>query len=280
MIIAAFLAAAGLMYGTVPSMAEGADPSVHEVFAAAEAGHIGQAEQMVEQVLKDNPRSGKAHYVAAEIYARGGNLSRARSELSTAEQINPGLPFANPSSVSALQREVSASHVSNGPQYIAPAARVHEGGLPWGTIIVVGLAIALIWSFVRRRAAMSGYPSGPAQPGRPGYGGAPMGGPIGGGPYYPGGGYPAGGGSGILGSIGTGLAVGAGVAAGEELVHHVLDHNESGVISNAGAGEREYQPPENSNMGGDNFGVNDAGSWNDSGDAGSFDSSIGGDDWT
>ncbi len=280
-LIVAALLAGGLVFGAAPSWAEGADPSVHEIYAAAEAGRIGQAEQMVEQVLKDNPRSGKAHYVAAEIYARGGNLTRARSELGAAQQIDPGLPFASPAAVSALQREVSSTRASNGPQFIAPGARVHEG-LPWGAIIFVALAIALIWAFVRRRAAMSGYPyGGPAQPGQPGYGGAPMGGPMGGGPYYPGGGYPAGGGSGLMGSLGTGLALGAGVAAGEELVHHVLDRNESGgLISNAGAGEREYAPPENSNMGGDNFGINDAGSWNDSGDAGSFDSSVGGDDWT
>jgi uncharacterized protein len=276
LILSLLLSGAGLFY-SVGTLA--ADPSVHEIYAAAEAGHIGQAEQMVDQVVKDNPGSGKAHYVAAEIYARAGNFGRARSELATAQQIDPGLPFANPASVSALQREVNASHGAVGtPQAFAPAAREHQS-LPWGTIIFVVLAIAVVWAFVRRRTAAAGYPySGavPPGPGQPGYGGSPMGGPMGGG-YYPGGGS----GSGLMGSLGTGLAIGAGVAAGEELVHHVLDHNESGgIIGNAGAGERDYVPPENSNMGGDNFGVNDAGSWNDSGDAGSFDSSVGGDDWT
>ena len=103
-----------LFYG---GSAVAADPSVGEIYAAAEAGHIGQAEQMVDQVLQDNPRSGKAHYVAAEIYARAGNFTRARSELGTAEQIDPGLPFANPTSVSALQRQLSASAAGSAPAY-------------------------------------------------------------------------------------------------------------------------------------------------------------------
>jgi hypothetical protein len=254
-----------LLYG---ASAAAADPSVHEIYAAAEAGHIAQAEQMIDQVLRDNPQSGKAHYVAAEIYARAGSLQRARAELNAAQQIEPGLPFANPASVSALDRQLSTAR----PQTWAGAAEGPHASVPWGAIILVVLAIGVVWVFIRRRVQMSSYGSypgaAPPGPGAMGYGAAPMGG----GPYYPGGG-----GSGLMGSLGTGLALGAGVAAGEELVRHVLDRDEPrGIISNADAGE--YAPPQNGNMGGEDFGVNDSSSWSD--DGGSFDSSVGGDDWT
>jgi len=138
------------------------------------------------------------------------------------------------------------------------------------------IGIGLVWMLIRRRVQASSYGSYPGNiapgPGQPGYG-AP-----GGGPYYPGGG-----GSGLMGSLGTGLAIGAGVAAGEELVHHVLDGDRSGgVINSAGAGESGDFQPQNSNMGGNDFGVGDSNSWSDSsgGDGGSFDSGVGGDDWT
>ena len=109
-----------------------------------------------------------------------------------------------------------------------------------------------------------------------------MPGPMGGGPMYPGYG---GGGSGLMGSLGTGLAIGAGVAAGEELVHHVLDgHQTGGVISNASADEPGNSAPQNGDMGGQDFGLNDSSSssWDDSSsgsDGGSFDSGGGGDSW-
>jgi hypothetical protein len=84
-----------------------------------------------------------------------------------------------------------------------------------------------------------------------------------------------------MGSLGTGLAIGAGVAAGEELVHHVLDSDRpGGIVSSANAAEGAYTP-QNDDMGGQDFGVNDGSSWSDSSDSGgSFDSNVSGDDWT
>jgi hypothetical protein len=252
------------------------DPTVRQIYEAAQAGRIGEAEQMVDRVLQDNPRSGKAHYVAAEVYARAGNFPRARSELATAEQIDPSLPFVtNPASVTSLKRELAASHV---PQAFSGYESPRTGArLPWGGILLVVFGIGFVWMLIRRRVQASSYGSSPGNiapgPGQPGYG-AP-----GGGPYYPGGG----GGSGLMGSLGTGLAIGAGVAAGEELVHHVLDGGRSGAINSAGAGELlGDSQPQNGNMGGNDFGVGDSNSWNDSsgGDGGSFDSGVGGDDWT
>jgi hypothetical protein len=274
LILSAWLSGLAALYANAALAAT--DPTVHQIYEAAQSGRVAEAEQMVDQVLQDNPRSGKAHYVAAEIYARGGNLPRARSELAQAEQIDPGLPFVtNSTAVSSLKRELAANRV---PQGIGGYGRPQSGsGLPWGGIVLVLLGIGVVWMFIRRRVQASsygGYPGNIAPgPGQPGYG-APGSGP------YPS--YPGGGGSGLMGSLGTGLAIGAGVAAGEELVHHVLDGDRSGVISSSSAGELGEIQPQNSNMGGNDFGVGDSNSWGDSsgGDGGSFDPGVGGDDWT
>lgn len=278
LILSALFCGMALVFASVPQAA--AEPTVHQIYEAAQAGHLAEAEQMVDQVVHDNPRSGKAHYVAAEVYARAGNFPRARGELSTAEELEPGLPFVtNPSAAASLKRELAQSRV---PQtwgaYERPSERSSAGsGLPWGGILLALLGVGIVWMLIRRRVQSSAYGSFPGNippaPGQPGYG-AP-----GGSPYYPGGG----GGSGLMGSLGTGLAIGAGVAAGEELVHHFVDGDRpSGLISGANAGELSDSTPANGNMGGEDFGVGDSNSWNDSsgGDGGSFDSGIGGDDWT
>jgi hypothetical protein len=275
LILATLLGGAMLVYNGAPQAAA-ADPTVNQVYEAARSNHLDQAEQMINQVLRDHPESSKAHYVAAEVYARAGNYARARSELASAERIAPGLPGENPSSVAELRSELSGARV---PQAFSPAAvRPRESsGLPWGFIILVLAGIGVVWLIARRRAQMyqGGYPGNvPPVPGQPGYGSG-----MGPGPYP---GYPGGGGSGLMGSLGTGLAIGAGVAAGEELVHHVLDgnHPTGGVISNANAGESGGAPA-NGDMGGQDFGVNDSNSWDDSSGGGGFDSgSGGGDDWT
>jgi hypothetical protein len=275
LIFSALLSGMALVYGGGAIAAADATPS--QVYEAARSGRLGEAEQMIGQVLKDHPQSGEAHYVAAEVYARAGNYARARSELATADQLEPGLPFAKPASVSALRGELSATRV---PQALTPVERARErGGLPWGGILLVLLGIGVVWMLIRRRVQASSYSGYPGQPGQPGFSGPAPG--MGGGPMYPGPGY-GGGGSGLMGSLGTGLAIGAGVAAGEELVHHVLDgHQTGGVISNASADELGNAPPQNGDMGGQDFGVNDSSSWDDSSgnDGGSFDSGGGGDGW-
>jgi hypothetical protein len=276
LILSALLCGSAFLYTSAPEAA--ADPTPDQVYQAARSGHVAQAEQMINQVLQDKPKSGQAHYVAAEVYARAGDISRARAELATAEQLEPGLPFANQNSVSALQRELSSNRVQQAPVWTP--VQHERSGLPWGAILLVVIGIGLVWMLVRRRVQAGSYGGSypanmPPGPGQPGYGTPGMGGP-----YYPGGG----GGSGLMGSLGTGLAIGAGAAVGEELVHHVLEgnHSSGGIIGGASAGEVDNQP-QNSNMGGQDFGLNDSNSWGDSsgGDSGSFDSGGGGgDDWT
>jgi hypothetical protein len=245
------------------------DPTLEQVYTAARTGHLDQAQQMMTQVLHDHPRSGKAHYIAAEIYAKQGNLPMARMELSTAESLEPGLPFAQPDSVRALQNELAGTRVARG---VAPPGvwQAHRSGFPWGSVLILLGAIWLIWFIVRRRFApntYSQYPGVPVgNPGPPGYG------------PYPGGPMGSGGiGSGIAGGLASGLAVGAGVVAGEELAHRFLDGDRSGsggVIPAAGA--ENVEPGQNGDMGGSDFGVSDPGSWDDGGIGGD----VSGGDWT
>ena len=62
------------------------EPSMAEVYAAAQAGQLDKAQTMIQQVLVSHPNSAKAHYVRAELWAREGKagagvLARGRTAL-------------------------------------------------------------------------------------------------------------------------------------------------------------------------------------------------------
>jgi hypothetical protein len=254
------------------------DPSLQDIYDQAKSGHLDQAQQMINQVLRDHPGSGKAHYVAAELDARQGNLSLGRVEFNKAEQLDPGLSFARPEAVRSLRAELGlASGVTSGTrQLVEPVVVPVRHSFPWGALLIAVIAIGVIWAVFRRRTtygAGGGYPARVApMGGAPGYG--PTG--YGGGPGYgPGYGGPGGGGigSGIVGGLASGLAVGAGVVAGEEVAHHFLDGGERRDEFAAAPQETPVSNPGNGDMGGSDFGVNDPGSWDDSSSGG------GGGDW-
>jgi len=205
--------------GSGAALAAGTDPSIHEIYQATQSGRLAQAEQMVSQVLQDHPGSAQAHYVAAEVYARAGDFPTARRQLTAAESLAPGLPFATPQSAAALRAELAQGRflprvTQPGYPPYAPQGRPRSG-VPWGLALVILTGIVVVWALARRRM----QPVYPPYPPPPMGGVGPMG--VGGGvvPPYPYGGAP-GAGPGLLSSLGTGLAVGAGVAAGEELVRH------------------------------------------------------------
>ncbi len=240
----------------LPALA--ADPSPAQVYQAARSGNLAEAQQMIAQVLRDQPKSGQAHYVAAELDARAGDFGAARQQLRIAQSLEPGLPFAGTRSVQELRMQLGEEPVGVLPPQTVRSTRTSHFGL---FLILLGGA-AVLWLFLRRRAANMGYPPGQYP------GSVPPGG------YGPGG-YMPGGGSGIMGSVASGLALGAGVAAGEELVDHMLD----GGSSPGGGGfvppaESAAAPDPNADMGGNDFGLNDPGSWDDGG------GSDGGGGWT
>ncbi|HTW75917.1 MAG TPA: tetratricopeptide repeat protein [Steroidobacteraceae bacterium] len=235
-----------------------ADPSSQQIYAVARAGNLAEARAMIEQVLRDYPANGKAHWVAAEVYARSGDFARARAELSTAQSLSPGLPFATAASVASLQQQLAS-----GRAYGVPAHR----GISWGGVVLLVGVAALIYALVRRRsAALARYGAPYGQPGvYPGpnnpYGPYPNVGP------YGASGMPTmmGGGSGLMGNLATGLAVGAGVAAGEELVQHALGGGGGSLLPGAGAAplsDAAVGAP-NADMGGPDFGLTGNGSWDD-----------------
>jgi Tfp pilus assembly protein PilF len=80
---------------------------INDIYEAVRLGRLDQARHMVEQVLKDHPRSSKAHFVAAEVYAKSGDFHAAKVELDLAEELQPGLPSINPKSVEELRRELA-----------------------------------------------------------------------------------------------------------------------------------------------------------------------------
>jgi Tfp pilus assembly protein PilF len=57
-----------------------AEPTLHEVYQAVEAGKLKEADTMMAQVLKAHPGSARAHYVEAEILAKEGQMDKARDE--------------------------------------------------------------------------------------------------------------------------------------------------------------------------------------------------------
>jgi uncharacterized protein len=270
-----FIRVGAVLALTLSGLALAASPSVKDVYTAVRAGRVAEAETMMQQVLAEHPQSAEAHYVDAEVEYRAGHFDRAREELATAERINPALPFASPHSVAELK-----TGLANGGRVRTGTTSAYASGggsrFPWGLFLGLVAIVLLIVLLMRRRQPTvvvgNGY-------GQPGYGpGAPMGGgpaPMGGPGYGYGYGPGAmGQGSGLMGSVASGLAVGAGIVAGEELARRVFEPGHPNYVPPS---QDTYVDP-NADMGGDNFGVSDAGS--DWGDSGGFSGGGGGDDWS
>ena len=310
-----WLVAAALACSGIAAIAQ-ADPTLNQVYEAAQAGRLADAQVMMQQVLVAHPDSAKAHFVDAEIAARAGKTDRARTSLAKAEKLAPGLPFAKQEAVANLRTKL-AGNGSVAPRSstnvesqsvqqprtdsTAPAA---GSSFPMGLGLALGGgALALVLLLRRRKAvppATAAY-TGPG-PANGGLGGPQTFGGAGGGtappmgygqPGYgqPGYGQPGYGqapgtgmGSRVMGGLATGVAVGAGVMAAEAIGRNLMGNNEhrhpadaSGNVAN-----NDYVPvaDNNSDMGGQNFGVNDAASWDDAGGGGLASGDVGGGgDW-
>jgi uncharacterized protein len=256
------------------------EPSLSEVYAAAQAGRLDQAQTMIQQVLVSHPNSAKAYFVRAELYARQGDYGRAREALASAEKFSPGLHFAKPEAVSALRAQLSAPvsasaqpHAALSPA--APAAASGPAQSSWVLpVLLCGGVLVLGYFLFRRRAPQEIYPAAPVPPA--GYPGSPLSGPQGFG-QAAGGMYPSqaepGLGSRIMGGVATGLAVGAGVVAAEAIGKSLMGG--SGHATAVPDAARDVQPFDaNPAMGGTDFGIQDNSSWDDAGGGLS-----GGSDW-
>lgn len=248
---------AGLL-AFAPAWAESL-PSIHDVYAAAKAGQLDQARGMVDKVLAAKPDSAKAHFVKAEICASQADIGCVRTELGTAKKIDAGLAFANPAAVAKLEKIASTGNVAQ------PVSSSGHAGFPWGWLLIGLGVVALLWwviSIANRRAAQNVYP---AYGSDPVYGGNPMqpGGPGYGNPMQPGYGAPmqnGGLGSTIGRGLVTGAALGAGMVAGEALADSLLHRGgQSAPAWDPGA---DAPAPD---LGGNDFGIGGADSWDSSG---------------
>ncbi|WP_256988286.1 tetratricopeptide repeat protein [Bordetella genomosp. 9] len=253
-----------------------AEATPDQVYQAAQAGNYREAQAMMDQILRDHPNSAKAHFVEAELLGKQGKLQQAQAELNTAIRLDPSQNFARPGAVDELRSLIASS--GN-----ASRAQGTFSGIPWGMVLAIAglLIVVSLVMRARRRANGAAGPNGGYGPMRTSSPYGPNGpyGPQGGAPGAPQGGYgyPGGAapgqagpgmGSGILGGLATGAAVGAGVVAGEALMDRVLHRgsDNAGNLGNADpargagaatAGEQGYD------MGGNDFGLRDASSWDD-----------------
>ncbi|WP_201721395.1 tetratricopeptide repeat protein [Polynucleobacter asymbioticus] len=242
-----------------------AEPTLPEVYQAIESGQLAKADSMMQEVLKNHPNSGKAHYIASELYLKEGKLDAARNAFVQAENLAPGLPFAQPESVQKLQAQLRAG--------AAPVSTANTGAssiftspLFW---ILIAILIVGVMFFMKNRNRPDAVQVYNAPNANGPYPGAPGGYP----PGYPG--APASGmGGGLMGSLATGAALGAGMVAGEALASRLMG---GGQHSNPGNINNDFNQ-----LGGQvdaaNFGVNDASSWDDGG-ASSWDDGGGGGDF-
>jgi len=250
------------------------EPSLHQVYQAAESGKLDEAQTMMHEVLKAHPNSGKAHFVEAELLAKQGQLRKAEAELATAERLAPGLPFAKPQAVQHLRGLLGSA---TGTQSI-PAPQVQaaqpsgESSMPWGMLLTgIGLIAFIVFAarFMAQRnalpaagGALAGASPGHAAPSyaqpMPPYGAA---GATAAAASVPGPGL----GSRVMSGLATGAAVGAGVVAGEALMHHFMDGKEAHAQPLL---PKDPAPPLQDSsfddMGGSDFGVSDTSSWDDS----------------
>ena len=258
------------------------EPTMAQIYSTAQAGKLDQAQVMVQQVLVAHPKSAKAHFVQAELYSRQGNLPKAREALGAAQALAPGLPFAKPEAVQALERQLAARVVQVPATAIAsysPAPPPKSSGswlLP--ALLAAGVIGAAYFIFRRKPVQVyeqnpgyggglsgpQGFGNGNMQPAMPGgYGQQPM---VG----QPGYGQAPGSGIGgrIMGGVATGLAVGAGVMAAEAIGRNLMGNHDAGSRTTDNGAANSYEPIANSNadMGGQNFGVSDT-SWDDAGSA-------------
>ena len=238
-----------------------AEATLPEVYQAVQSGQMAKADAMMKEVLQNHPNSAKAHYVAAELYLKEGKLEAARNHFIKAQNLAPGLPFAQPESVQKLQMQLAGTQGAP----VASQTSIFSNPLFWGLIAILVVGIIIVMKRRKAEAVQvynapsAGYPGTPGGPaGYPGGPGAPMGGA---------------GGSGLMGSLATGAALGAGMYAGQALASNLFGGHEHGNPANTNPNLNQVGAPASLDP---NFGVNDASSWDDGG-ASSWDDSGGGD---
>lgn len=276
------------------------EPSVHDVYAAVEAGRLDEAHKLIDQVVAAHPSSGKAHYVNAYVLAREGLIDKASSELALAESLNPGLPFASPDAVkklrSLISRDVKAPPVrSLEPLSDTSNQSPKESGFPWFWVLIAVVLVVAVYMWGKRSGQKS-LPTTPYSQPMPPFGGgnqapestAPRrwSGPADSGYQNA---QTASSGPSLASRIGGGLATGAAVGVGMVAAQHLMsnmldvsdssDHNSMNPIADASANEGTDTDPavDNDVSASDpdsaDFGVNESENWDETSEQSSEDGS-------
>jgi tetratricopeptide (TPR) repeat protein len=230
-----------------------AEATLPQVSQAIQSGQLDKANAMMKEVLQNHPNSAKAHYIAAELYLKEGKLDAARSAFVRAEDLAPGLPFAQAESVQKLQVQLANGSGNS----VASASSIFSNPIFWGLIAILVVGIIIV---MRRRKAEAVQVYNAPSAGYPGTPGGPAGYP--GGPGYPGAPAAGGMGGGLMGSLATGAALGAGMVAGQALASHLMGGSNQANPGNANPNMNQVGGPASTDP---NFGVRDAGSWDDGG---------------
>jgi len=238
-----------------------AEATLPEVSQAIQSGQLAKADAMMQEVLKNHPNSAKAHYIASELFLKEGKLDAARNAFAQAENLAPGLPFAQPDSVQRLQTQLRAGTVPANTNANVGASSIFTSPVFW---ILIAILVAGAIFFMRKcqqpvevynaPTANGPYPGTPGAPGTypPGYPGAPA----------------SGMGGGLMGSLATGAALGAGMVAGQALASHLMG---DGNRSNPGNVNNDFNQVGGPAPDAPNFGVRDGSSWDDGGGSSSWD---------
>ncbi len=178
------------------------EPTLNQVYEAANSGKLVDAQGMMKQVLTAHPGSAKAHFVQAELYAKQGQMGSAKEALATAEKLAPGLPFAKADAVQHLRTQLAAlpavknnppatSNGFNRPERAAAASPPPESSFPTGLALALGGGALGLGIYLTRKKAV------PAAANSTAYSSAP----------HPGSAY------GTAGSVNSGSGIGSQVAA-------------------------------------------------------------------
>jgi uncharacterized protein len=143
------------------------EPTIQQIYDAADKGRMDAANAMIAKVLKNHPESAKAHFVHAQLLAMQDELDDARDALARAKELSPGLKFAKAESVTKLERELEKPVEIAPPEpppapspVAAPAPVVKDsfpptGSIPWGPIGIVALIVVAYVFFQRRSRAVT-----------------------------------------------------------------------------------------------------------------------------
>jgi hypothetical protein len=184
-------------------------PSPSQIQGMINTGQENQAVTALQNILESHPKSGVAWYLLAEAYDALNNEVDASTALNMAERSTPGLPFANPQEVAALQAHIAAAQPQSG------RSGSHTALLVIGGLLLLMLVLRFLPG--RDRAARNyGYTAPPPPPGTPPYGFG----------YAP----PPGSGGGLGSALMGGLAAGAGFAAGERIIDGLTGQRGGPVI--------------------------------------------------